>query len=150
MALFDMIKQIFAPDAGPPQAPGPDQNPLVIRVILLLETASYDNEFAPEERQAIKRLLRDSYGLSPEETKELITLARSRREAVADIYVFTRELANAMNMEERLQMMTEIWEIIFADGRVDAQEEHFARKMQKLLRIDHPTWIAAKQAAARP
>ncbi|MDJ0838462.1 MAG: TerB family tellurite resistance protein [Acidobacteriota bacterium] len=146
MALFDAIKNFFTPETPEPEK-ATQGDPMVIRVILLLETATYDSEFAPEERAAIERLLGERYELSDQEIHELLALARSRREAVPDIYSFTRELANAMSAPERMQMMTEIWQIIFADGRVDAEEEHFARKMQKLLRLDHPTWIEAKIAA---
>ena len=147
MALFDMLKNFFAPESPAVAETEAENDPLVIRVILLLETATYDSEFAAEEREAIERLLRQRYQLSQEETAELMGLARQRREAVPDIYQFTRKLAGAMDPSARQQSMTEIWEIIFADGRVEAEEEHFARKMQKLLRLDHPTWIAAKQAA---
>ena len=145
MALFDTLKSFFAQEDT--TAPAPSEDPLTQRVVLLLETAGADFRAAPEEAAAIEKLLITRYDLSAEETGELIALARKRLEDMGDIYTVTRALTKVMSPEERLELMTEIWEIIFADGRLDAEEEHFARKMGKLLHLDHPTWISAKLAA---
>jgi len=147
MALFDALKAIFT---EPDRASGEEAlDPMTQRVILLLETAGADFKREPEEAATIETLLRDRYGLSAAEIEELIPLAESHQAEMGDVYDVTRVLAKDMSIDERCALMTEIWEVIFADGRLDAHEEHFARKMGKLLRLDHPTWIKAKQAAKK-
>jgi len=145
MSLFDTLKEIFSQDQN--RSTDREVDPMVLRAALLLETAMHDDEFALEEREAIKDLLADRYGLGENKVDDLIEFAATKLNEVADVYLFTRSLGRDMSIEERKELMTEIWQIIFADGRVDKHEEHFARKMQKMLRLDHPTWIEARQEA---
>ena len=145
MALFDTILSFFNSEQQAAREEKPD--PLVLRAILLIETASYDSEFADEERNTIVNMLSRAHDLSTEQVEELMTRAAKRREGVADVYQFTRDLAADMDMAARKNLMADIWRVIFADGQVDEHEEHFARLMQKMLRLDHPTWIAAKLEA---
>ncbi len=147
MSLFNSLKAIFYQD-NPERHEG-EVDPMVLRAIVLLETALHDDEFALEERDAIKQLLADRYGLGENKVEDLLEFASSKLEKAADVYLFTRTLGRDMPNEERKELMTEIWQIIFADGRVDKHEEHFARKMQKMLRLDHPTWVEARQDARK-
>ena len=40
-----------------------------------------------------------------------------------------------------------LWQVAFADGRLDAHENHFMRKIGDLLYIPHADYVAAKQRA---
>jgi uncharacterized tellurite resistance protein B-like protein len=40
-----------------------------------------------------------------------------------------------------------LWQVAFADGRLDAHEQHFMRKIADLLYIPHADYVAAKQRA---
>lgn len=113
-------------------------------MILLLEAAIYDADFADVERQTILDILCDHYEMTPEEAEHLIEVAGQHRERFADIHTFTREIAR-LEPEDRLEVMYQIWQVVYADEKLEAMEEHYARKMQKLLRLDHSQWIAAKQ-----
>ncbi len=146
LTLLDEIKKFFA---QPEKALEPE-HPQLNRAVILLETAIYDQEFADEERAMIEGLLRDKYGVPDHELDGLLKLAWAKRDQFPDIHAFTRLANDRMSPEEKKELMVEIWQIILADDRVDQHEEHFARKMQKLLRLDHPTWIACKfEAKAR-
>ena len=43
--------------------------------------------------------------------------------------------------------MESVWSIIFADGKLDANEDYFAHKLANLLRLSHGEMIDAKLAA---
>ena len=143
MSLFQKIRRLLQ---SPSSADEPE-DPLMARVVLLLEAATYDHVFAPEERALIVHLLEDHYGLDPEEARETLALAAAERDRFPDIQSFTRRLIPHMSNPEREQLMMELWLVIYADDKLDPNEEHFARKMLTLLRLDRTQWLAAKQAA---
>ena len=144
MSLFTRLKKMFETQQAEADN---EMDPLMLRAILLLETAIYDDDLAAEEMAAIAALLARRYGLTHVEIGELLVCAQQHREGAPDVYLFTRSLCRDMSIDERKQLMIEIWQVIFADGRVDDHEDHFARKMQSMLRLDHPTWIETKQTA---
>ena len=115
-----------------------------------MEAASSDEEFAAEERNLIDTLLTHKYGLNEAEIEDLLKLAHDKRQAHTDLWSVVREVNNRLSREERIDLMTELWQVLYADQRLDAHEEHFARKMKKLLRLDHSDWLAAKLKARGP
>ena len=145
MSLFRILKDLFDTSGG--QSENAPHHPQLGRVVLLLEAAIYDADFAAIERETIEQILRDHYQLSEPEAHELIDLAAQHRERFPDIHSFTREIAG-LPRAERVALMEEIWLVIYADKKIEATEEHYARKMKKLLRLDHSDWVAAKQRVA--
>jgi uncharacterized tellurite resistance protein B-like protein len=141
MSLFTLVKDWLS---GKQPRESDEEHPLLPRVVLLLEAAVYDHHLAEEELAWIKVLLTEKHGLDEGETDALLDLARERRDDFPDIHSFTRKMVGEMAIEERVDLMKEIWQVIYADDHLDQHEEHFARKMQTLLRIDHKDWIAAK------
>jgi len=114
---------------------------------MLLETAHLDDEFSDEENQVIQKLLEDKYGLGGEEIKALQQMAARRREETHDIYHFTREINERMSKEEKVELLTEIWQVIYADGVVDKYEGHLAARLKTLLRLDREDWVLARRRA---
>ncbi len=142
MTLLERICNIFSEE---PKAEVLD--PLTARVILLLEAATYDHHYAPEEQGLIIHLLGEKYGLSKTEAERTLELANNGRAHFPDIQSFTRQLIPQLSHAEREELMMELWLVIFADKKIEKNEEMFARKMLTLLRLDRKQWIAAKLAA---
>ncbi|CAM2066603.1 TerB family tellurite resistance protein [Sulfidibacter corallicola] len=143
MSLFTRLLDMFSNEPEQQEA----DDPLLVRAALLLETACFDDDFAPSERQLIVRLLEHKYQLEPSEIKELFETANQRRSERHDIFVFTNRINEVLSLEERAELMTEIWQVIFADDKVTPEEEHLARRLRTLLRLDHQHWAKAKQDA---
>jgi len=40
-----------------------------------------------------------------------------------------------------------MWEVAYADGRIDRYEEHLIRKISELLHLSHKDFITGKQIA---
>ena len=145
MNLFNGLKGFFSesePDIPP-------EHPMIPHIVLLIEAATYDDDFAPEEGAMIRAIMEEKYLIKAEELEELMALCRRKRERVPDIYPFTRQINAKLSNRDRFELMCDIWQVILADDHIDANEEHFARKLQKLLRLDHPTWIEAKLEARK-
>lgn len=147
MAWLDQLRRLFETDEGELSAADSAQHPELLRVLLLLEAATADRDFADEERALIRRLLLDKYQVPPDEFDEILRLAREKRATSVDVYSFTRDISNRLSGDEREELMLELWQVMFADNHLDAEEEYLARKFQKLLKLDHQRWIRAKMSA---
>lgn len=146
MALFDRIKDIFAP--GPANAPEAAQDRadrlMLATSVLLLETACIDDEFTDSERESIVRSLQTRFSLSDEDARDLMEAAAQSREKSIDLWQFTNQINQACNTEEKIQIIEEVWRVVFADRAIDAHETHLARQLAKLLNLTHRHMIDAK------
>lgn len=148
MSIFDQVKRFWGNLEPQPSEREPvPEHPQLARIVLLVEAATYDDHFADEEQGLIHRLLTGKYGVLESDIESLMALARDKRDSLADIYSVTRELNKALTIDQKIELMTEIWQVILADHQIDKQEDLFARKMQKLLRLDAEVWIGAKLEA---
>lgn len=113
---------------------------------LLMELASADHDFSPEEHQTLEQILRKTYGLTPQELQQLWTLAEQEKAGATSLYQFTALFNEHYDYPAKLQLMANLWRVAWADGRLDRYEEHTIRKVADLLYVSHKDFIQAKQA----
>lgn len=145
MSIFQSLVEYFKK----PEDEGRVPHPHLLRVVMLLETAHLDDDFSNDEREVIQKLLSDKYGLNSKEIESLHQMADERREGAHDIYHFTREINQRMSKEEKIELLTEIWQVILADGVVDKYEDHLAGRLKTLFRLDRADWAVARQRAQK-
>ena len=68
---------------------------------LLIEISRADFEIADEEKLAIEQALRDSFGISDEETREIIALAEQEVNEAISLYEFTRLVDKGFTAEQK-------------------------------------------------
>ena len=112
--------------------------------VLLLEVAGADNEFSPDECSQIIEILGKRFNLTQDESEELIQAASERREESFDIYHYTRHINDAYAPQQRIELIEEIWRVIYADGKLDGHEDYLVHKLARLLNLSHPDLIQAK------
>jgi uncharacterized tellurite resistance protein B-like protein len=113
---------------------------------LLMEVASADDHIGNEERNAIRRIVAETFELSAEQALLISREAERRTDEVTSLYPFTRLLTCECSMDERIEIVRRLWEVAYADGRVDAHEEHLIRKIADLLYVPHSQFIRGKLA----
>lgn len=146
MSLFQQLADFFAGTQKPARSEE-DEHPLLPRVALLLEAATYDDDFAREEKNHISMLLQETYGIQEDEVDPLLEMAAIKSHDATDLHELTRDLSNSLSPDERTELMIELWTVVLADGSLHKNEDLFVRKMQKLLRLDRSVWIQAKLTA---
>jgi len=127
-------------------APGPDRVPTALAV-LLLELAHADGHCDPEETQRLLELLRQRFEISAEAAADLVELAEAQRRQSVDLYAFTREINWAFTTEEKIKIAELLWEVGFADGRLDAHEEALMRQIGPLIGLSLRQVMDAKLRA---
>lgn len=114
---------------------------------ILLEAAEADRTFAPEEFREIMIQLRAYFGLSKEGVEELLQTTGRQREAATDLFPFTNAIARNFSPEKKQEVLTMVWQVIFADNRLDPYEDQLARRLQAMLSVNHSVLMAAKAKA---
>jgi uncharacterized tellurite resistance protein B-like protein len=112
--------------------------------VLLMEVAQADGDIQDDEREAVRRIIENYCGVSPEQARELVAVAEGQADAATSLYPFTRLITSECSMEDRIQIVRMLWEVSCADGRIDAHEEYLVRKMADLLYVPHSQFIWAK------
>jgi uncharacterized tellurite resistance protein B-like protein len=115
--------------------------------VLLVEVMRADAEIGAAERAAAMAALRRRFGLSEDEVARLLELAEQTSRHASDYYSFTSRINEAFEPAEKLQMIENMWRIVYADGELAAAENHVMRKISDLLYIPHDDYICAKLRA---
>jgi uncharacterized tellurite resistance protein B-like protein len=117
---------------------------------LLVETALMDDCFDADERAKIAELLEARFGLSGAETENLMETAGQRVADSSQLFGFTRVVNEGFAQEERVELMEMLWQVVYADGRLDDYEANLMRRISGLIHVsDRDSGMARKRALAR-
>ena len=111
---------------------------------VLMETARVDDDITPEEEAHVRATLQNRFNLSAEEMERLLIVSAQKRDETADLWPFTHEINERCTKEEKIQLMEDVWRVIYLDGTLARHEDHIAHKLARLLNLDHPEMIQAK------
>jgi uncharacterized tellurite resistance protein B-like protein len=111
---------------------------------LLMEVARADTRVTAEERQAIRRVIEEQFGLAPDATRELTESAEHAAEHATSLYPVTSLINAECSLQDKIQIIRMLWEVTLSDGHKDDHEEHLVRKLARLLHVPHREFIRAK------
>jgi len=116
--------------------------------VLMLEVAKSDFEESEAEIQTMTAwLVNQGLGLTSEDVHQLLDSARNEQAGSAGLFEYTRRACERMSMEERVQLVEQLWRIAYADGVIDKYEEAAIRKASELLYVPHSDFIRVKLSA---
>jgi len=111
---------------------------------LLFEVMRADYDEHPDERTTLERALREAFSLTDSETRELAELADREAAEAVSLYQFTGLINREFSAEQKIQLVEMLWQVAYADGRLDRYEEAAVRKITELLHVPHRDFIRAK------
>ncbi len=114
--------------------------------LLLMELARADFDFAQVERQRIGELLAQRYALDPAQLQALMDQAQGAGRQAVSLFDYTQALNDRFDAAGKYQLMEMLWQVAWADGRLDPNEEHLLRKLAGLLYVPEADYIRAKLA----
>tara|TARA_B100000073_G_C23698503_1_gene559335 strand:+ start:1123 stop:1587 length:465 start_codon:yes stop_codon:yes gene_type:complete len=103
---------------------------------LLIEAAMADGEFSDIEKKHIKSVLYDLFSFNDELIEDLIGETEQVVKQSSQLYGFSKTLRDSMEYQERLEIIQMMWEITYADGKLDDFEASLIRRASGLLYID--------------
>ena len=111
---------------------------------LLFEAAMSDYDLGEEERTTIQQLVREQFALDDTDASVLATLAQQRVRESVGLHGFTSLINQHWSEKDRLNLVEQMWRVVYADGRLDDHELHLMRKIQRLLHIPQKDFVSAK------
>src|SRR5713226_10113065 len=116
---------------------------------LLVHTAEIDGNMSDLERDQVHAVVKRQFGLDEATTDELVTEATEAENEAIDLYHFTRAINRSLDEDGRRRVVEMMWEIAYADGRVDDFESNLIWRAADLLGISSRERIELGQRVAR-
>jgi uncharacterized tellurite resistance protein B-like protein len=145
--FFDQLMSLFK--CPEPEADAAGDLRIAV-AILLLEAAHRDEHFDPEERATIERLLTERFSLSQDECARLMEASEAASARNVQLYPYTQAVFQHMTPEERVGFVEMLWEVVYADGVLDPEEDALIRKLGGLIYVtDRERMLAKKRVLER-
>jgi len=139
----NLLNQFLMPDNG--QASVSDARSLQLATaVLLVEVMRSDSDVSAVERSSTLAALRTQFVLSDDELARLLAQAEATAKGANDYFHFTSAMNDQFTQAEKIQVVEYMWQVAYADGQLDANENHLISKIAGLLHVTHGEYIAAK------
>ena len=103
--------------------------------VLMLDVARADHLFDESEFDRILILVQEHFDIPAEEAAELVNAAHEKAEDAVSAHDFTQVLHEHLNENEKARIVALLWQIAYADGRLDKYEDAFVLKISDLLHV---------------
>jgi len=111
---------------------------------LMIEVAESDYHDAPEERESVLNIVKESFDLTDTETNQIVELARQEHADSIDYFQFTSLINQHYSATERIELIEKLWQIAFSDHVLDKHEEHVIRRIADLIHVAHSDFMKTK------
>jgi uncharacterized tellurite resistance protein B-like protein len=116
----------------------------VATAALLVEIAKADGDFSMDERKRIIDLMKKDYNLDDECVNELLALSEQKVKDSVSIYEFSSVINESFTQQEKLELLKNLWRIIYEDGKLDSHEDRLIKIIGSTLNLEHKDIIGAK------
>lgn len=143
--MIDRIKSFFAKNVLEPEETVATEK--IAAAALLVEVMVIDGNLDAQELESISQTLCNILELEAEMVEELLRLSREEVAEATSVYQFTREINEHFELDKKMDLLTAMWRVAYADGYLDKHEEGIIRRVADLLHIRHNEYIRCKLAA---
>lgn len=144
-SLIDLFDRTIAPAV---ESPEQARHALQLAMaVLLVEVMRSDPDMNHAERSAVLDALQHTFPLSAEESAVLFELAERTSREATDLFSFTSRINESFTTEQKVEMIEAMWRVAYADGNLDAHENHVMRRFADLLHVPHGAYANAKVRA---
>jgi len=142
-ALKQYLKNTFDDDVYEDK----DRSLRLACTVLMFEVLRADAETHPEEIKKINQHVMQAFALSQEETEQLMQEALHETEHAISLHDVVQAVNDAYLPEDKRDLIRMLWEVAYADGKLDKYEEHTIRKLADWLYVPHRDVIRMKHEA---
>ena len=129
------------------QSPGVSKLQLATAA-LLTRVATVHNEMSQARRTKLHAVLRSHFDLDDPATDRLLRESAAVDRTAVDLYHFTRQLNQLLNDESRRRLVRMMWEVVYADGRVNELEDNIIWRVADLLGVTTRQRVELRQQIA--
>ena len=129
------------------QSPGVSKLQLATAA-LLTRVATVHNEMSQARRTKLHAVLRSHFDLDDPATATLLEESAAVDRTAVDLCRFTRQLNQFLNDESRRRLVRMMWEVVYADGRVNELEDNIIWRVADLLGVTTRQRVELRQQIA--
>ena len=117
--------------------------------VLMIDVARADDVFEGSEFDRVLQLVEKNFKLTPEQAAALVNKADEKADDLVSAFEFTKILHEHLAQEEKARIVGMLWQIAYADGRLDKYEDSLVRKISDLLYVSRGRSMRLKHDAER-
>jgi len=144
--MFEYLKALLSPEIKDNEKHNmsKDEKIQTATCVLFIELARADGDFSDEEKKLIIDIIQNKYSLSSQSVDELLQYSEMKRHESLDFYQFTNVINSSFSREEKIDLMINLWQLVYSDNILDKYEDYLIKKIGGLLNLDHKEIINAK------
>ena len=117
----------------------------LVTCVLLIEVSISDDSYDDEEKEKIIGILKNKFNLDDIQINVLLEIADKKNQEMISLYDWTSKVNDIYNYDQKKDLIKLLWDVAFADGRIDKYEDHTIRKIADLIYVKHEDFMKAKQ-----
>ncbi len=115
---------------------------------LLIHVMSIDGKETSAEQDKLHDLLKRQFELDDDAAEELIAVATAADREAVDLYSFTSLINRSLDEDGRRHIVKMMWEMVYADGRMNEFEDNAVWRASDLLGISQRDRVEMRREVA--
>ena len=111
---------------------------------LFFEIAKADENFTEADHEKIISIMKEKYQMDDDEADELMLLTEESIKKSVSIYEFATLVDQNFSKNEKLELMKNLWQLIYSDRKLDKYEDNLIKRIGDILKLEHKEVIEAK------
>jgi uncharacterized tellurite resistance protein B-like protein len=143
--VFEALRKVlFESKSAKSGEPGIDNRQLA-EAALMFHVIAADGVVSDDEQSSLMQRVSVRFGISAAQASQLMSAARAADSESVDLYRFTSVLKRELDYEARLGLISELWEMVFADGVVHEVEDTIVWRVAQMLDVETRDRMALKR-----
>ena len=111
---------------------------------LLLSVAEADEILEKQELDTIKDILKDFFSMADNDAYKLIQESQDKMKNATGLFVFGQYLNTVFDHTDKLDFISCVFEVAYADGDLHYLEHHTVKKIANILNVTREDILASK------
>ena len=111
---------------------------------LLLSVAEADEILEEQELETIQDILKDFFSITTNNAHKLIHEGQAKMKNATGLFEFGQHLNTVFDHVDRLDFISCVFEVAYADGSLNYLEHHTVKKIANILNVDRKDILASK------
>lgn len=145
--MFDLLKSIFSGEieAQEIKTQFAADDVRLAEAALMFHVIQADGAIVEDERARMNSILEEDFSLSSDQGSELFEAAKMAENEAVDLYRFTSLLKANLERDRLVQIVENLWEMVYADGKLHELEDNVVWRIAELLNVDSTERMALKR-----
>lgn len=141
--MFGKLAGLFSSTDTPTETDAQQLSQLAATA-LLVELCRADNSVDEVEIAEVISIAQSTFDLSKQEAEQLLGQAQQKNQQATSLFEFTEVINSQLDKAAKYQLIKNIWQVAYADKKIDQHEDHLIRKVADLIYVSHSDFIRAK------